>query len=144
MLTIKSVSAPKTEKVRKDGKASRQYFSVLFLDASNPFATGRSRNFFQSYDAKGQLTWKGVDPASIQALVGTCVDGSFREFNVTPYSIGVGDTARMVSTYSTVILPHEANNIVATLKSLGHTLPAAKVEKPAAKETAATSDKTTA
>ena len=124
MLTIATVSGLKTEKVRKDKKPSRSYFSVLFMDSSNPFATGRTRNFFQSYDAKGGLTWKGVSPEAIQGLVGTQCAGKFAGYNVKPYKIG----ERTVNTYSTVILPHEETNIVATLKGLGHELAPAKVE----------------
>lgn len=118
MVTILSVSAPKTEKTRKDGKPSRQYFSVEFADASNPFATSRKRNFFQVYDAAGQPIWKGVSPANIATLVGTNVGGRFYSAKVKPYQIG----ERMVDTYSTVILPHEEINIVGTLKQLGHEL----------------------
>lgn len=128
-LVILSVSAPKTEKARKDGKPSRQYFSVEFGDAGNPFATSRKRNFFQTYDAAGQPIWKGVSPANIATLVGTQCDGRFASYNVKPYQIG----ERMVSTYSTVILPHEEINIVATLKQLGHELAAAPVAKATAK-----------
>lgn len=137
-LIIASVSSTKVEKARKDGKPSRSYFSVLFTDASNPFAAGRSRNFFQSYDAKGMLTWKGVSPDAIKALIGTQCEGRFAGFNVKPYSIGLGEGARMVNTYSTVILPHEELNIVATLKSLGHEL--AVVVKPAAVATPIATD----
>ena len=127
---IYAVSEVKTEKERKDGKNQRQYFSVQFKDASNPFAPARTRNFFQSYDAQGNCVWKGVSRADISALIGTTVDGRFASFNVEPYEIA----GRMVSTYSTVILPHEEINLTATLKQLGHA--PAKVATPAVNEKA--------
>lgn len=77
------------------------------------------RSVVYSTNEKGQ--WQGANPKQFAAVIGQVVpDARVVSEAVMPYSIGEGDKARMVSTYSTIILAKE--NVVTVFNNAGHTL----------------------
>jgi len=120
MKTLKliSVTEIKSEKERKDGKVSREYFTAEFVDSSNPFAIKTvKRNFFQLHNADGsEATWGALNYSAIKSMVGKTFAGEVVNEPVAAYQID----GREVTSYTTVLLPGE--NKATIFKQLGHPL----------------------
>lgn len=128
-LKLLSVSEVKTEKSRKDGKKSRQYYTAMFQELGNPFAPAVQRNFFQAHNADGtECIWKGANPSDVASFVGKAVPGSIVSRQVPDYEISQADgTSRTVNRYTTVVLGHET--VESVFRAQGHALDApAKTE----------------
>jgi len=67
-IRVTSISEVRKEKQRKDGKVQREFISVKFADASNPFAIKTyNRNFFQMHNADGKAaTWGALNVSSLK------------------------------------------------------------------------------
>ena len=130
MLKLVSISEVKTEKVRTDGKASRQYYSAVFSDPNNPFAKTVQRNFFQQHNADGtEGIWKGGNPSEVKQFIGKTIPGEIVSETVEAYQID----GRSVGTYSTVVLSGE--NKATVFKSCGHVIAIAQTSVVAEKAT---------
>ena len=117
-VTLVSISVVKTEKTRKDGKKSRQYYTATFANANDPFAPTVIRNVFQSHtnDDGTDCIWRGGNPEQVATFVGKQIPGAIVTRTVTPYVIG----ERTVNRYTTVVRASEDE--VAVFKQCGHTI----------------------
>jgi hypothetical protein len=123
-LKLISVGEVKTEKARKDGKKSRQYYTAMFQELGNPFAPAVQRNFFQSHNSDGtECMWKGAKPEDVIPFVNKAVPGSIVSRQVPDYEIAQADgTSRTVNRYTTVVLGHET--VESVFRAQGHALDA--------------------
>jgi hypothetical protein len=113
-LKLSSVTAPKTEKSRVDGKVSRQYFTATFTNPANPFAKGVSRVFWQQHNADGtEATWKGANPKDVAAFVGKEIPGYIAARQVEAYDItSIDGSIREANSYTAVVLDGELETAV--------------------------------
>lgn len=135
-LKIVSAGELKTENRQADNKPNRQYYTVEFGNADNPFLRTRSLNFWQQHinrkNAAGELEtvceWRGADPKTIKTMVGKTVRGAIVEGNVEPYTLNVTkggvEEERTITTFTTVVFEGELPESV--FKRQGH--PLASVE----------------
>jgi len=123
-LKLISVGEVKTEKARKDGKKSRQYYTAMFQELGNPFAPAVQRNFFQSHNSDGtECIWKGANPEDVKSFLNKAVPGSIVSRQVPDYEIAQADgTTRTVNRYTTVVLGHET--VESVFRAQGHALDA--------------------
>lgn len=117
MLLIKSIGAIKTEKERKDGKPSRQYYVLEAVDANNPML-GTQRNIFSDQFGK----FKGGDPEVMKLFVGKTIEGGIAKIAVKPYEITDRNSGekRQVNSYTAIVFAHETAAQVA--QAAGHEL----------------------
>lgn len=117
MLLIEAVGALKTEKERKDGKPSRQYYVLEAVDANNPML-GTQRNIFSDQFGK----FKGGSPEVMKLFIGKNIEGSIQKIAVKPYEITdrISGEKRQVSSYTAIVFGHETAAQVA--KAAGHEL----------------------
>jgi hypothetical protein len=124
MNTVKlsSISDVRTEKVRTDGKVSREYFTATFTNPANPFAKGVSRVFWQQHNADGtNAEWKGANPRDVKQFIGKEIPGYIAARQVEAYDItGVDGSVREANTYTTVVLDGEVEASV--FKASGKTV----------------------
>lgn len=128
MLKLIKVSAVDTEKVRNDGKASRKYVTMYFINPKNPLQSAQ-RNVFEQHTPDGKSTfWKGgVTPELLASFVGQEMDGSIKRFEVEPYEIN----GRQATSYTCAILEGEFEATI--LAQAGHKLAGtvAQIAQPA-------------
>ena len=117
-LILTGISAVKTEKARKDGKAQRQYFTAYFANPENPLSDLAQRNFFQAHSADGKVAfWKnGMTPELISSFVGKQLSGEIVRAEVEGYMIG----DRQATSYTCVVLQNEL--LASIVGQAGHTL----------------------
>lgn len=109
-LKLISISPVKTEKERKDGKVSRQYYTASFTNPNNPFSKVVSRTFWQQHNADGtEATWKTANPELVKSFIGKLIPGSIVSSKVEEYDIVNENTGevRTASTYTAVVLEGE-------------------------------------
>ena len=133
-----SIGEVKTEKARKDGKKSRQYYTAMFQELGNPFAPAVQRNFFQAHNADGTETyWKGGNPEEVKPFLNKALPGSIVSRQVPDYEIAQADgTTRTVNRYTTVVLGHET--VESVFRAQGHALDAPAKSMEAVPAAAAT------
>lgn len=116
-LILLAMSEILTEKVRKDNKVSRQYYTAEFQDQENPFAPTAKRTIFQAHSADGTTSfWKGGDPSQIKKFLQKPVPAEIVSRQVAPYQIGENTATK----YTTVVFGHET--VESVFKSAGHDL----------------------
>jgi hypothetical protein len=98
MITIVTVSAPKAEKKRIDGKKSRQFVTIVGADLSDPTNVNSStRNVWQKYTADGEPTWGVTSPERMKSLEGkTRLDYSIATEAVHPTKVEIDGVERIV------------------------------------------------
>jgi hypothetical protein len=118
-LKLVSISEVKTEKERVDGKVSRQYYSAMFSNPSNPFSRTVSRVFWQQHNNDGtSAEWRGANPAEVRLFIGKLIPGQIVSSQVEAYDITGSDGAiREANSYTTVVF--EGENPVAVFKAAG-------------------------
>lgn len=121
-LKLVSISEVKTEKGRIDGKVSRQYYTAMFSNPSNPFAKTVSRTFWQQHNADGtSAEWRGANPSEVKTFIGKLIPGQIVSSQVEAYDITGNDGAiREANSYTTVVLDGE--NVVSVFKAAGKTM----------------------
>ena len=116
-LRITKVSDLQTEKARKDGKVSRQYYTLYGFDTENPITGGFQRNVFQTHSQDGKTAfWKSADYSTAKSLVGQDIVGDIVRMEVAPYDIN----GRQATSFTAVVLKGETVATVA--KANGHVL----------------------
>lgn len=121
-LTLIAMGAILTEKVRTDGKVSRQYYTAEFGDQSNPFGQSVKRVIWQQHSADGKTaSWRAGNPAQVKLFIGKQVPAEIVCLQVPAYDVQGGDgVVRQATKYTTVVFAHETVNSV--FKSAGHPL----------------------
>jgi len=157
-LVVTNVSEIKTETTRKDGKPSREYFTVSVRDIVNIMDDKaiQKRTVFQSYNSNNEPEWK-INPADV--VKGVQMPGAIVNFETEPYFIKsdngkelhetTGEVGNYVTGYKTFLLPSEMaseNAALAVLKQSGKTLKGmtqtATVREPAVVAEPVTEDET--
>lgn len=120
VLILVAMSAIASEKVRKDGKVSRQFYTAEFSDPSNPFAKTVKRNFFQDHSADGKTAaWRGGNPETVKKFLNKEIPGSIVSKSVETYKVNEGqEDEREAKSFTTVILGNE--NEKSVFNTLGH------------------------
>lgn len=109
---VVAISDLKTEKVRIDGKPSREYLTLQF-STNNPLIPVVTRNFWQNHvsnnDGTFRVEWRlGATPEAIAQMKGMTLDGSIVCRKVKPYEIPNGtDTPTIAQSYTTVVFDEE-------------------------------------
>jgi len=134
-LIVDNVSAIKTETIRKDGKPSRQYLTVIVKDADNLMDEGAvgTKNIFQTHTAvtnptTGEVTWEAkwkFNPSNI--IPGAETKGAIVSMGTKPYFIENengkdmqdGKTGTIVHSYKVVALPSEMDSLKKMINLLG-------------------------
>ena len=117
VLVLLAISALSTEKTRKDGKVSRQYYTAEFQDPNNPFASTVKRVIWQQHNIDGtEAIWKGGNPEQISKFIGKQVPAEIVSRQVPAYTVGENTATK----YTTVVFGHET--IESVFKSAGHEL----------------------
>lgn len=121
-LKVIAMSEVRTEKERKDGRPSRQFYVATFQDSSNPFSKPAKRTIWQAYNQNtGKNEWLIGSPEAVKALMrsGQSIPASIVTKSVEAYIIpGADGMQNEVKTYTTVVFAHENENTV--FKQAGH------------------------
>ncbi len=118
MLKVIGVSELRKEKARKDGKVSRQFYTLSLGDANDPFKKKRIKNVFETHKADGTAGFSAANQEEAKALIGKTIPGSIQIVEVEPYAIAGSD--RMANKFAAVIIGDET--LANVLKSAGRVL----------------------
>jgi len=131
-LKVISISPVNTEKQRVDGKPSRQYYTITFADALNPFKKHVSRVFFQVYDERRNVNrWNIATPENASALVGQTIPGEIVSAKVERYPVLKNDGSQQtdkngnpVYADTFTVIKFDGETLDSLLKNSGHKLAA--------------------
>lgn len=136
VLVLLAISAISTEKERKDGKVSRQFYIAEFQDPNNPFSETRKRTIFQQHNADGtKASWRAGNPDQVKKFLGKEIPGEIVSENVPEYDIVINGESRKANKYTTVVFSHET--VESVFKAAGHALDAKSTTVVASEVTAA-------
>lgn len=127
-LKVISVTPVNTEKARKDGKPSRQYYTITFADALNPLKKHSSRTFFQIFDEKrGVNRWNIATPEAASSLIGQTIPGEIVTSAVETYPVLKSDGTQQIDKNGSpvyankfTVVKFEGEALSDLLKSSGH------------------------
>lgn len=113
-LKLVAVSESKTEKVRTDGKVSREYYTAEFNNPANPFGKSVRRTFWQQHNNDGTVAeWRGANPKDVSRFIGKEIPGRIVSGTTEAYEIiSYGGEVREATTYTAVVLDGETPEAV--------------------------------
>jgi hypothetical protein len=120
MLVLKTIGEIKTEKVRTDGKNSRNYYSIEVMDNSNPFAPTVKRVIWQNHNADGTCAWKGGDPEVVGKFVNKSIPAEIVSRNIEPQQVTIDGRDVTVTKFTTIVFAHET--VESVFKAAGKVL----------------------
>jgi hypothetical protein len=152
LILLTAISAPRAEKARTDGKASRQFITVTAAEAlqdaqgnyyPNPF-TAASRNVWQKHSADGKsAAWGSTSPEALgmlksnnNAIPGEIVSKKVKQFPVIDAVTGKQRTTKegklvFADSYTTVLFGNE--DVVRVFKAANHEIVEERSSAPATK-----------